>query len=148
MLQLLSIGPSNNLLAATLVSAAQTAALFTGPLLFKAVVASEQRQQRKQIMHQSSWAPSLYTLRDIVIAPLTEEWCFRACMVPLLWLEVCNKQLVWCRCHQCLLVFPTIADKCWSCNHGMANLWVDADNHWSTNLVTNQNGAGVHRQLP
>jgi len=29
---------------------------------------------------------NLRTLRDCMIAPITEEWCFRCCMVPLLWL--------------------------------------------------------------
>jgi hypothetical protein len=30
-------------------------------------------------------------VRDCIVAPITEEWCFRACMVPLLWMEVRGK---------------------------------------------------------
>jgi Type II CAAX prenyl endopeptidase Rce1-like len=32
----------------------------------------------------SKWSPSLTTLRDLVAAPLLEEWVFRACLVPLM----------------------------------------------------------------
>jgi hypothetical protein len=48
--------------------------------------------QRERQQQQQSWislrAPSIHSVRDCVVAPITEEWCFRACMVPLLWMEV------------------------------------------------------------
>lgn len=36
----------------------------------------------------SSGALRLQLLRDLVVAPASEEWAFRACMVPLLWMAV------------------------------------------------------------
>lgn len=81
--QLLGLQPQASLLSDTFLALLLTAVLFAGPLLYMAVTAREGPRQA-----QYSRVPALHTIRDYVVAPLTEEWCFRACMVPLLWLEV------------------------------------------------------------
>lgn len=84
-MQLLGLHPQATLLADTLLALSLTAVLFAGPLLYMAVTA---REELGQASHSSNWHSSLYIIRDCVVAPLSEEWCFRACMVPLLSLEV------------------------------------------------------------
>lgn len=85
LLQLLGLQLDTDLLLASLLSLALTALLFAGPLFYKFPHSSESRQKQQ---HRSSHLQTLHALRDCVVAPLTEEWCFRACMVPLMWLEV------------------------------------------------------------
>ncbi|DBA79350.1 TPA: hypothetical protein ACH3X2_000001 [Trebouxia sp. C0005] len=57
-----------------------TASLFAGPLLQRALSGRSDAD---------SMAP-LQILRNLVIAPVTEEFCFRACMAPLFLLQVCR----------------------------------------------------------
>ncbi len=57
-----------------------TASLFTGPLLQRALSGRSDAD---------SMAP-LQILRNLVMAPVTEEFCFRACMAPLFLLQVCR----------------------------------------------------------
>ena len=56
-----------------------TASLFAGPLLQLALSG----RSDADVM-----AP-LQQFRNLVMAPVTEEFCFRACMVPLFLLQVC-----------------------------------------------------------
>ena len=55
-----------------------TASLFAGPLL----------QHLLTVRTQQQAAVPLQTLRNLFIAPVTEEFCFRACMSPLFLLQV------------------------------------------------------------
>lgn len=55
-----------------------TASLFAGPLLQLLLTGKAQREA----------AAPLQTLRNLLVAPVTEEFCFRACMSPLLLLQV------------------------------------------------------------
>ena len=55
-----------------------TASLFAGPLLQLLLTGKTQQQA----------AVPLQTLRNLFIAPFTEEFCFRACMSPLFLLQV------------------------------------------------------------
>jgi len=57
-----------------------TASLFAGPLLQRALSGRSDAD---------SMAP-LQILRNLVMAPVTEEFCFRACMAPLFLLQVCR----------------------------------------------------------
>lgn len=68
----------HGMLAAVLRPAALTACLFTGPIL----------QSWLSQTHHESCQSGLQTLRNLIVAPLTEEFCFRACMAPLFLLEV------------------------------------------------------------
>lgn len=54
-----------------------TAALFTGPLLQMLLAGAADREATS----------TLQTLRNLIVAPITEEFCFRACMSPLLLLQ-------------------------------------------------------------
>jgi hypothetical protein len=108
LLQLLGLQLHGSLLlAAVLRPLLLTATLFAGSLWHKACCScwewQHSRQQQQKLAaaarpgSSSRWAPlalldsvspSLHSLRDYVVAPLAEEWCFRACMVPLLWMQV------------------------------------------------------------
>jgi prenyl protein peptidase len=66
---------------------ALVAVLYAGPLLWWAT-AEQQNTLRERLAARLCGIPGLIVTRDCVIAPLAEEWCFRACMVPLLWLKV------------------------------------------------------------
>jgi len=57
-----------------------TASLFAGPLLQRVLSGRADAD---------SMAP-LQILRNLVMAPVTEEFCFRACMAPLFLLQVCR----------------------------------------------------------
>lgn len=58
------------------------ATLYLGPLLYLSIC------QHARCQH-TLWQPkTIHTARDVLVAPLAEEWVFRACMVPLLWLQV------------------------------------------------------------
>lgn len=71
----------HGMLAAVLRPAALTACLFTGPIL----------QSWLSQTHHESCQSGLQTLRNLIVAPLTEEFCFRACMAPLFLLEGCSR---------------------------------------------------------
>lgn len=73
---------TEGLLAATLIPLGLTATLFAGPLLLLALDAAE--STRRFSVMDRHW---LMNARDFVAAPLTEEWAFRACMLPLLGME-------------------------------------------------------------
>ena len=68
------------MLRAIVQPAALTACLFAGPIL----------QSCLSVRHAASYGSHHYlqTLRNLIVAPLTEEFCFRACMAPLFLLEV------------------------------------------------------------
>lgn len=68
---------TSNIDVAPCISLALTATLFAGPLLHAALT--------KRVIPRQSW---LLLLRNLVAAPLTEEWAFRACLVPLWLLHV------------------------------------------------------------
>lgn len=91
MIQLLGLQLDAKLLPAILQPLGMTAVLFTGPLVYRLLHWVE--QERRQQEWFSPGRPSIHSIRDCVVAPVTEEWCFRACMVPLLWMEVCTVQL-------------------------------------------------------
>ena len=76
---------SKGLLQAVIQPLLLTASLFMGPLL-QSVLSG--RPDGDSIM-------PLQTLRNLVMAPITEEFCFRACMAPLFLLQV-NCFLVVC----------------------------------------------------
>jgi hypothetical protein len=79
---------------------ALTLGLFSGPLYHSATTRA--RQQTKQAAAGAAWqgagssTPLLHQLRDIVVSPIAEEWCFRACMLPLLWMQVGSVWAVSC----------------------------------------------------
>ena len=54
-----------------------TATLFAGPLL----------QMLLAVAADQEGTSALQTLRNLIVAPVTEEFCFRACMSPLLLLQ-------------------------------------------------------------
>jgi hypothetical protein len=87
LLQLLGLHVhGQQLLEAALKVTALTLILFLGPLHHKATT---QRHQHKQLhVGAVDNVSLLHKARDYLVSPLTEEWCFRACMVPLLWLQV------------------------------------------------------------
>ncbi|KAI8472088.1 MAG: hypothetical protein J3K34DRAFT_216570 [Monoraphidium minutum] len=70
--------------------------LFLGPLLHLAASGAARRAHPQLTAVAEAWrggsasggarAARLQLLRDLVVAPASEEWVFRACMVPLLWL--------------------------------------------------------------
>eukprot|EP00879_Flechtneria_rotunda_P020659 GHRR01021738.1.p1 GENE.GHRR01021738.1~~GHRR01021738.1.p1 ORF type:complete len:263 (+),score=46.33 GHRR01021738.1:695-1483(+) len=82
--QLLGLYSSSGLLHTALLPLLMTATLFTGPILFKASAHFQSDREHKRIGRLQF---GIYTLRDCVVAPISEEWCFRSCMVPLLWLQ-------------------------------------------------------------
>ena len=59
-----------------------TASLFAGPLLQLLLADSGHHE-----------ASALQTLRNLMVAPVTEEFCFRACMAPLFLLQVKSEYL-------------------------------------------------------
>ena len=73
---------------------AHVATLFLGPLLMSALGSLERSRGCSLHSHVSeqlqrvSW-PELVTVRNLVVAPISEEFVFRACMVPLLLLQAC-----------------------------------------------------------
>lgn len=85
MLQLLGIRAAG-LLPAVTIPLLLTCILFVGPLLFYALCPSYRRWR--------SLSEPVYTIhdaRDYIIAPIAEEWVFRACMAPILWLQGVSK---------------------------------------------------------
>ena len=60
-----------------------TASLFAGPLVQLLLTGRTQQEA----------ASTLQSLRNLLIAPVTEEFCFRACMSPLFLLQVCSLEL-------------------------------------------------------
>jgi hypothetical protein len=64
-----------------------TAALFAGPLLHKLLLLLAAGKGKGPSM-PTPWALTVHAWRDYLVAPAAEEWCFRACMVPLMWLQV------------------------------------------------------------
>jgi hypothetical protein len=60
-------------------AAALTLLLFLGPLHHKVTQPPVVFEPSMSLFHRA---------RDLVVSPVAEEWCFRACMVPLLWLQV------------------------------------------------------------
>lgn len=88
MRQLLGLS-GQQLLPALLLPLLLVVVLFLGPLLFAAHTAWERRASgAAQQQQEHGGSSALHTLRDCVVAPLSEEWCFRSCMLCLLWLEV------------------------------------------------------------
>jgi hypothetical protein len=88
--QLLGLSISGReLLAAVAKSVAVTVMLFLGPLHHKAQIIWQRHRQKGLV---AWWVgdgqPLLHQLRDYVVSPLAEEWSFRSCMVPLLWMQV------------------------------------------------------------
>mmetsp|Transcript_43564 Transcript_43564/g.111380 ORF Transcript_43564/g.111380 Transcript_43564/m.111380 type:complete len:303 (+) Transcript_43564:80-988(+) len=72
---------ADGLLAAVTLPLCLTATLFAGPLLLLALDISD-------FDHVRFWPPSsLQAARDYLFAPITEEWAFRACMIPALCLD-------------------------------------------------------------
>lgn len=67
---------THTILPSILIPLFLTAVLFTGPLLHAALA------------NRRPATASLLLLRNLVAAPLTEEWAFRACMLPLWLLHV------------------------------------------------------------
>jgi hypothetical protein len=88
LLQLLGLQLDAELLPATMQCLLMVLALFAGPLAYQLQMQWELRQQQQQQQWFGLKAPSIHSVRDCIVAPITEEWCFRACMVPLLWMEV------------------------------------------------------------
>lgn len=80
LLQLLGVHVQGlNLLEAMAKAAALTLLLFLGPLHHKVTPPPVVFEPSMSLFHRA---------RDLVVSPIAEEWCFRACMVPLLWLQV------------------------------------------------------------
>lgn len=80
------------MIRAVLWPAALTLSLFAGPMLQSCLSRTQTAHCHSQQLVQS--------LRNLVVAPLTEEVCFRACMAPLFLLEVSNllaHSMVWLR---------------------------------------------------
>jgi hypothetical protein len=74
---------------------AALALLFFGPLLHLAISPAARAQHPLAASSSAARgvgvgaaAVRLQMLRDLAVAPAAEEWVFRACMVPLLWLAV------------------------------------------------------------
>lgn len=88
-MQLLGIR-SDGVLAAATMPLLATALLFMGPLLH--LLSSRKARSSHPLAAtlaaaaRGEVAAGLQLLRDLVVAPAAEEWVFRACMVPLLWL--------------------------------------------------------------
>lgn len=84
LLQLLGLHLSTRQLLPALAKAAGlTLVLFLGPLHHQAT--QQYPVWRKPSLGRVSW---LHAARDLVVSPVSEEWCFRACMVPCLWMQV------------------------------------------------------------
>lgn len=81
---------AEGLLQAVIKSTLLTASLFAGPLL---QLSLPDRTRREAV-------DPLQALRNLLVAPFTEEFCFRACMAPLFLLQVCTPLL----CFQILRV--------------------------------------------
>lgn len=90
LLQLLGLDVSGQeLLAAHAKSIALTMVLFLGPLYHRAQCVWQQHKQKGAVAWwEADRQPVLHQVRDYVVSPLAEEWSFRSCMVPLLWMQV------------------------------------------------------------
>ena len=94
LLQLLGLPPAGprQLLTDIAKTTALTLTLFSGPLYHSAT--RHLQQQTKEAAAGAAWqeaagsTPLLHQVRDILVSPVAEEWCFRACMLPLLWMQV------------------------------------------------------------
>ncbi|KAF6260969.1 hypothetical protein COO60DRAFT_830788 [Scenedesmus sp. NREL 46B-D3] len=91
LLQLLGLQLDAELLPAVMHCLLMVLTLFSGPLAYQLHFQCQQQQQPQQQQQQQRCIrfrrPSIHSVRDCIVAPVTEEWCFRACMVPLLWME-------------------------------------------------------------
>lgn len=90
LLQLLGLQmPGQELTTALLTAASLTLVLFLGPVYHKAITYWQMKDKADGHWYRDS-KPWLHQARDYVVSPIAEEWCFRACMVPLLWMQVGN----------------------------------------------------------
>lgn len=99
LLSLLGLSCHGRQLAAALAKATGlTLLMFLGPLCHTARQWLSLQQQKQQ-QHQQ-WRPqtvlgrtALHQARDYLVSPIAEEFCFRACMAPLLWMQVGEVQV-------------------------------------------------------
>ena len=82
----------SGVVSAVLLPLAHVAMLFLGPLLMEVLDRYQTYQARllkaqPSIVHPRRWL-SLPSLRRLLVAPITEEFVFRACMLPHLLLQV------------------------------------------------------------
>jgi len=88
LLQLLGLQrPGRELTKALLTAASLTLVLFLGPVYHKAITYWQMESKAGGHWYRER-KPWLHQARDYVVSPIAEEWCFRACMVPLLWMQV------------------------------------------------------------
>lgn len=91
LLQLLGLPPAGprQLLTDIAKTTALTLVLFSGPLYHSAMRHLQQTKEAAGAAWQEAGkTPLLHQVRDLVVSPVAEEWCFRACMLPLLWMQV------------------------------------------------------------
>ncbi|CAG9460293.1 unnamed protein product [Pedinophyceae sp. YPF-701] len=88
-LDVLSLGRQGRRLLPVLAAVAHVCVLYAGPILLYVVAKLTARRRSRAAGESLAWAlldrrTPWQAARDLCIAPVTEEWAFRACMVPLL----------------------------------------------------------------